>query len=288
MKARRPKPPPIRVSEPPRKVTKKTAKKVAKKTAKKTTKRSPRTIELSPPPVEVETSDGTIVKVTVASIKSQAEYRYLFDPDGRGVAWHHETYWKQYVNIHTFNRWAHIDRWAEKREELWSDIEQRTLAHLTDEILAARLSELKEMTENRSAMMEYMTPLRDDDGAIKRHPPGSKYEGLPVFPLELPRMDYFMRAVLEWDRQVMLKRGEAVTRTETLGDGKSRVSVTAIDPVGSLMSVTPEEARNLAKSLMRARFGKQMKEAELLDAEVVEVDGVRDEIGVIKDEEDDL
>lgn len=283
MKARRPKPPPVRVEELP---SSKATKKVLKATKKPAKKRTPRPVELSP--IEVETPDGKIVTVTVASIKAQAEYRYLFDTDNRGATWHHETYWKDLVSVHTFIKWSKEGRWAEKREELWQEIESRTLAHLTDEILAARIAELKEMTENRNAMMEYMTPLRDEYGEIKRHAPGTKYEGLPMFPLELPRMDYFMRAVLEWDRQVMLKRGEAVTRTETLGDGRSRVSVTAMDPVGSLMSVTPEEARNLAKSLMRARYEKQMKEAEALDAEVVEVDSARDDIGVIKEEEDDL
>lgn len=235
------------------------------------------------------------VPLQVMTLRKQAGYDYVTDPDGRSVRWHYEREDREYsssLKWSTFEKWSKVDGWVAKRREFWEQIEERTLQHLQDEILRVRLEELAEMSEkSRPYMMEYMQPLRDEEDNVLRHPMRLRsgephpHAGLPVFPLEMPSIDKFIRAFLQLDERIMLKRGEAVTRTESIGDGRSKTSVTALDPVGSLMNLSPEEARSMAKSLLKQRFDKQMSEADELDSEVVHIEAERKRGS--DDEEDD-
>jgi len=180
-----------------------------------------------------------------------------------------------------------MDKWTDRREQYWTEIEQRTLEGLGDKILQARLEELAAMTQARSYMSEYMMPMRDEKGKVRRHPrldengKPHRFAGLPVFPLDMPRLDRFLKALLDLDERVMLKRGEAITRSETIGS-KTKVTTTALDPVGSLMSLTREESRRLAQHLLRQRMGERYEGVlDLIEGDAT--DGGTDESGTEED-----
>jgi len=201
-----------------------------------------------------------------AEMRRYAGLDYITDPEGRSVDWHwgrDDRDYKKSVALVTFKRWGVGDKWVNRREEFWAEIEARTLDGLQDAILRQRLVELTAMTKARSYMSEYMMPLTDEAGEVRRYPMRDEngephpYAGLPQYALDLPKFDKMLKAILDLDERVMLKRGEAITRTENIGGTRSKVTTTTIDPVGSLMNITPEEARHMAKQLLRQRMGER-------------------------------
>lgn len=257
--------------------TKKAAKKAAKKTTKKAMKKS---------------SSSSIIKTYKATIKNmrlQAAQDYITDPDGRSVRFHYERDDRDYrgaISIAGFERWSKEDRWTDRRQQFWEEIEVRMLTHIRDEILQARFERLGKMKEAVAYMEEYMVPLRNADGSVRRYPDSHPdYPGLPMYPLKMPSMEKFVRMIMELQDQIRLDSGEAVTRSETISSGKTKVSVTALDPVTSMMTIKPEEARRLAQGLLRDRFAKQMEDAAALDGEVVAADAERDRDGSQEEEE---
>jgi len=236
-----------------------------KPTKRKLVKRKPRKVT-RPVATSVTLSVVSSVRVTHAEMRRHAAVDYITDPDGRSVDFHWGRDDREYcdhVKVDTFRQWARLDQWTDRREQFWEEIELRTLDGLQDRILRARLDELKHMTEARSYMAEYMLPVKHPEtGQVMRHPAfTNKGEvhpcaNLPIYALDLPRFDRFIKSLLDLDERVMLKRGEAITRTETVGRS-TKITTTALDPVGSLMNITPEEARRLAKNLLRQRMGER-------------------------------
>lgn len=219
-------------------------------------------------------------------LRRHAGVDYITDPDGKSIEWHWQREDREYsksISLVQFNKWATQDGWVPRRDQFWTDIETRTLEGLGDKILQERLRELEVMTEARSYMTEYMMPLKDSAGQVLRHPTMTKsgevhpQAGLPVFPLELPRLDRFLKALLDLDERVMLKRGEAITRTETVGS-KTKLTTTALDPVGSLVNISREEARRLAQHLLRQRMGDRYEGVlDLIEGDATDDDGAGDE-----------
>lgn len=246
-----------------RKPTKKPAK---KRVPRKTKKRAPRKAKPSITKAAISKSSSTVKRTGKHSqLRRHAGVDYITDPDGRSIRYHYsrdDRTYKDEVSEPRFREWSMEDRWSERREQYWNEIEARTLDGLQDKILRMRMEELAGLTEARNHLSEYLMPLYNKDGTVKRHPDVDeagkphKFAGLPVFPLEMPRFDRFIKSLLDLDERVMLKRGEAITRTETIGS-KTKVKTTALDPVGSLMNITPEEARALAKDLLRKRMGER-------------------------------
>ena len=224
------------------------------KVAKRPTKRTPRKVK------STKAAKGSAI--TRASgrhveLRRHAGVDYITDPDGRSIVHHFTRDDREYrdqVSERQFRQWSTEDKWADRREQYWNEIETRMLDSLQDQILRVRFKELGEMQEDRSHLVEYMRPLRDKNGTVIRHEVGHEHEGLPKFPLKMPSMDRFIKSILDLDERIMLKRGEAITRTETIGS-KTKVTATALDPVGSLMNLTREEARKLAQNLLRDRMG---------------------------------
>lgn len=267
----------------PRRPTKKaTPKKAAKKkrAVKRAAKKAAKKASIVP--------TKKTIKAAVKNIRLQAAQDYIADPEGRSVRYHYERDDRDYQEAVTYDgfvRWSQADSWTDRRQQFWEEIEVRMLAHMRDEILQARFERLSKMKEAVSYAEEYMMPLRDPKtGEVLRHElTHAEYPGLPKYPLKLPSMEKFVRMIMEIQDKIRLDSGEAVTRSETLSSGKTKVSVTALDPVVDSMKLDPNEARSLARTLLRERFGDQMEDAEVLDGEVVEADAKRD----VEDEDDD-
>lgn len=252
-----------------------TKKKPTKKAAKKAKpKRSPRRAKKAVKTKAAITKTSKVKRTAKAigkhtQLRRHAGVDYITDPDGRSIRYHwarDDRTYKDDISEARFREWSMEDRWSERREQYWNEIEARTLDGLQDKILRMRMEELAGLTEARNHLSEYLMPLYNKDGTVKRHPdvdPDTgkphQFAGLPVFPLEMPRFDRFIKSLLDLDERVMLKRGEAITRTETIG-AKTKVKTTALDPVGSLMNITPEEARALAKDLLRKRMGDRYRD----------------------------
>lgn len=217
-----------------------------------------------------------MITTSMATLKRQAETDYITDPDGNSVSWHYEREDREYskhVSIETFRKWCSLGKWTERRVQFWDEMQDRMLAHIRDQLFQERMDRLTRNREKASYMAEYLEPLRDEDGEVQRYPMDHEfYPGLPKFPLGLPKMDKFLKAYLDLQSDIRLDSGEAVTRTETISGGRKKASVTALDPVSSLMNLSPDEARSMAKSLMRKRFQSMMEAGEALDAEVIDVE----------------
>lgn len=256
-----------------------------KPTKKATKKRTPR--RATSRSVKIVSKKAGVALPKHAEMRKHAGVDYITDPDGRSLDYHYnrdDRTYKKKISIETFRKWSMMDKWPARRDQYWSEIEIRTLEGLQDKILQMRLEELGELTESRNYMAEYLQPLRDEDGNVRRHPTHDEHgnphpqAGLPMFPLELPRFDRFIKALLDLDERVMLKRGEAITRTETVG-AKTRVKTTALDPVGSLMNLTPAEAKRLAQNLLRQRMGERYEGVlDLVEGDATDGGGTEEEL----------
>ena len=202
------------------------------------------------PPVVVGVTDAKHIARRINVVRQQAGIEYITDPDGKSIRWHYDRPDRDYgehVTWMTFDQWARTDKWVDRRVKFWQDIEARTLRLYRDELLKARLEEIREMTESRSFIFEHLQPLRNADGTVQRDD-----QGLPVFGPRIPSLDKLINAFIKLDTQVMLKRGEAISRTETIG-GEEKRTTTALDPVAAMVSLGQDDLRTMARALLKAK-----------------------------------
>lgn len=210
-------------------------------------------------PAEGGPSVGTL-QVRTTEVRQQAAIDYITDSESRSVEWwwnNEDRSYKRIVAFRTFKAWSDFDQWISRRERFWQEIEERVLMHKQHQILIQRLKEIDLITEGADAMREWLLPLRDKSGKIRRHAPEHEdgkeniLAGLPMFALEMPDFDKFVKMYIEMDRLLMLKRGEVTGRTETVPPGERPLG--SLDPVGSKVAISKEEARELAKVMLRLR-----------------------------------
>ena len=129
------------------------------------------------PPVVVGVTDAKHIARRINVVRQQAGIEYITDPDGKSIRWHYDRPDRDYgehVTWMTFDQWARTDKWVDRRVKFWQDIEARTLRLYRDELLKARLEEIREMTESRSFIFEHLQPLRNADGTVQRDDQDSK------------------------------------------------------------------------------------------------------------------
>jgi hypothetical protein len=229
--------------------------------------------DLEPAPkAEVARSRSTYL-VRVAEIRRQAGHEFITDPQGRSVRWWWEREDRDYrhvVKLATFEEWARDDEWVRRRDQFWLEIEFKVLQDAQHKLLVQRLREVNELTLATDAMSEYLRPLMDTNGHVRRHPERldngnpNPLAGLPIFPLEMPPIDKFGKLWIDMHKLLMVKRGEAISRSEETKrtDGGSD----ALDPATSSLPFTRDDIRNLA------RFALEMRQPELRgDGSVLEM-----------------
>jgi hypothetical protein len=215
---------------------------------KKGNGKQPRTLATIGPP----TPETPVRKLAYLSrievARQQAAIDYITDPEGRSMDFHFRRSDRAYsklVHMRTWDHWASLDRWTDRREQFWKEIEQKLMNEWRDRLVAMRLTEIEEMTKVRGYMAEYLSPLKDNKGEVKRDPE----TGLPVYGLYLPKMDGFINMFLALDKQIMLKRGEATTRTE----GSEEMHVGSLDPVSAQTKLSKEDLRAMARVMVLRR-----------------------------------
>jgi len=181
-----------------------------------------------------------------------ARLDYVTDPDSNTIEWHYKRTDRDYqraVPFLTFQEWAREDGWTDGRAEYWRNIEKKVREAYADRMLKLRLEELEELTELRSEMSQFLKPLRDDDGNIRKDPA----TGLPIMPLEMPKYHQFVAAFLDLDERIMLRRGEAISRTEShvTSGANEDDNATPNDPLGSRVSLDKETLRAMTRTLLK-------------------------------------
>jgi len=147
-----------------------------------------------------------------------------------------------------------------------------------EQLVEQRFRELDEISEDLIYLREWVRPLRNEDGTVRRHPAWieevdrvsgtyvnrpNPWAGLPVYAIPFRSMEKIIDAFLKLDERLMLKRGDATTRTESV-DGGERPSV--LDPKTTIVNKpTKDEVQAMARALLLQR------QPGLLESNVIDV-----------------
>ena len=231
-----------------------------------------------PEPASTAIEKRSTYTVRAAEIRRQAAQDFITDPDGRKVEdlWNRgDRPYRDMVTLGTFQRWATEDDWLPRRERFWLEVEQRVYEQMGHKIALQRFQEVEELTTASNAMAEYLRPLVDrGTGMPQRHPDmlqngqPNPLAGLPVFPLELPPMDKFIKSFVDVQKLLMLKRGEVTARSE---ERKVPTGGGALDPVSREVPWTPSDIRALARKAL------ELRQPELQGASLEDLLGIEEE-----------
>lgn len=204
------------------------------------------------------------------TLRKMAKMLFVTDSKENSVEWHWENdrdlrgavLFKDHVTFYVFRQWSLTDHWIDSREEFWGHVEVQVLANLRDEFTRAKIDELRIMTESRGYLTEYLFPMKDRaTGEVRRHPADHRLAGLPVYPLDLGNMPKLIEAFLKLDERMMLKRGEAISRTQgEIDDIRELAGATDASSTGGpaaalakRMNFNPDEARTAARLILEQR-----------------------------------
>lgn len=220
--------------------------------------------------------------VSNKALRDLAEIDYVTDPEDRPLRYHYERADRDYKEIvawTTYERWATEGRWVERRAWYFEQIKTRIIATRLDKLVEQRLSEIETLSEDVQLLHEWIRPLRDANGQVKRYPDFDNeglphpFAGLPQYAVPFTRMEKAIAAFIALDQHLMLKRGEATSRSDNV-NGPARPSV--LDPQKMLSTVSKEEVQAMARALLLKR------QPELLQQPVVDIEperGAEDEGG---------
>lgn len=225
------------------------------------------------------------------NLRLLAKIDYVTDPEDRPARWHYERGDRDYgsVSFATFERWSTEDGWVEARSHYYHEIEQRIIAERLDHLLQQRFKEIDGLEEDLKYLHEWVTPLRDQYGHVKRYPLTQQvgdprkgtmriephpFAGLPMYALPFKSMEKVVDAFLKMDERLMLKRGDATSRTESHATstegGAGRPSV--LDPKMMLTQVSKEERAAMAHALLLHRQPELQQHAALKLSDLAEKD----------------
>ncbi len=221
-------------------------------------KHSKRRARRLPPPVSAELTVPVPAKQRAvsrrgsarkSSLRQLAAIDFVVDPDSKSVDWHWRRADRDYQRVvpwKTFETWSRVDRWTARREAFWSDVEARVLVQWRERMVAQRFREIEELTEVRAHLAGYLRPLRKKGEIVL-----DGETGLPKFALKLPPFDRFVRMFLDLDSQLAQKRGEATARADESVQQKRDQAGETVDPVAANAPLSKEDARALARVLLR-------------------------------------
>lgn len=248
--------------------------KLKKPTKPKKPKKSgkqPRPIESPPQAAAIEKAPKARTDVIPSSrnMRMLAKIDYVTDPEDRSLRYHYDRDDREYkdsISFDRFKEWSAADKWVESRAAYYAEIENRIIASRLDRLMEQKFREMDELEEDLKYMREWVTPLRDQYGNVRRYPLQRKvgdpkkgtfrtemhpFAGLPMYALEFKSMDKLISAFLKIDERLMLKRGDATTRSETSDTSPTRPSV--LDSEKMLTTVSKEEREAMAKALLFQR-----------------------------------
>ena len=192
--------------------------------------------------------------VRVNEVRRAAYIDYVTDSEARSIDhWHgrKDRPYSRLVALKTFRMWGREDGWVDRRETYWAEITEKVVRERQKQVFMAGLEELKKLTIAHDYMGEYLMPLFDDAGNVRRHKEGD-LKGLPIMPLKLPDMDKYVKMCIHVEKHLMLKRGEATTRHDSM-DAETKVKVTSLDPVAQKISLDRGDVRAMAQLMLERR-----------------------------------
>lgn len=222
-----------------------------------------------PRPLSTAIEPSAPVLVTRDVWRAQARNDFVMDPEKRTITWHHSRPDRPYENtwtLGTFAKFATDEHWMELREKFWREVEERVWHLQKEKVVAQKLMQLEKLTNVYEYAIEWLGPVIDrKTGEIKRYPDDHEtFGGLPRFALEMPSIEKYMVAMMKFQQQLMLLRGEATSRTENLAAGTDG-SISSTDPVGASQSFTKDELRAIARMMVRRR------QPELIDQPEIDI-----------------
>lgn len=213
-----------------------------------------------------------------------AKIDYVTDPEDRTLRWHYERTDREYskvISLSAFESWSRDDGWVSGRSDYYRAIEDRIITERLDRMLQHRFKEIDDIAEDLKYMHEWVTPLRDQNGYVRRYPLWTTvgdpkkgelktemhpFAGLPMYALPFKSMEGLVDAFLKLDERLMLKRGDATSRTEDLSAAKAGNRPSVLDPKTIITQVSKEERAAMAKALLLKR------QPELLSQPVIDVE----------------
>jgi hypothetical protein len=220
-------------------------------------------------------------------IRRQAAIDFITDPDEREVA-HHFTRadrdYPKYIGKGEFMVWCQEDQWRARRSQFWDEIGERLLQRSQDQLLEAQRLEIEQLAQLREYLGEHLTPLLEEGtNKVRRYPSldskGKPHPlaGKPILPHGISSYDKAIKAFLEVDQRLMLKRGEVTDRTENaaeVGDGEQGAPGTSsLDPVTRSVKFSAAEVRAMSRQVLL------MRQPELNQPLAIDVDGEADQDG---------
>lgn len=196
-----------------------------------------------------------------AQIREVSSIEFITDPNQQSVEWHHarvDRPWRKLVDLKTMKSWAEHDHWLERRKQYAEQMRARLLADVQNRQVKQRIAQLQDLEVVRASMLEYLQPLKDADGEIKRHPEkvgsgksvkDNPLAGLPVFPLELGNIPQLLKRFIDLEQHMVDMRALVPDREENSTEVEK--PITALLPPGTELS--PEEIKVLAKVLLMQR-----------------------------------
>ena len=206
--------------------------------------------------------------ISSKEMKMLAERDYVQDPEQNSLAFwykHPDRQYSELCNYTNFMKWSSAGEWPMKRAAWWQRVKE--IQDTRD--LQKAVTRRREIVDNVSVALgsyfEYLKPLLDKDGAVRRHAPGHMWEGLPMFALPLGSAKEMGTLVDKMFKLVLLTNGEATYRTESMIESNISISAT-IDPVSKTDTFTDAQIIEMSRDAVR-RLQPELIEADSIDIE---------------------
>lgn len=200
---------------------------------------------------------------TAGSGRSAARQRamvdFVTDPEGRDLKqiWEECGYRELGVTLTAFRRWSQTGGWVRRRETWARDIEERVLQRVADQAIADRWGEYQRVRDLLPYLTEYLEPLRDELGRVRRYPfkdeAGMPHPagGLPMFPLPLGKLSEHVETVTKLLKKSATLRGDVTKRTEHITHAITTVEGSEPGTVGA--KVSRADLHELGQQLIKDR-----------------------------------
>ena len=199
---------------------------------------------------------GLALKEQRAIIRKTSATDYITDTEGHAVRWHYEREDRVYAKVVKFGvflHWSEIDKWSPRRDEFWTEVEERVRAHMGAERLKFRIKHLAKLGEMATLFENLLKPLQDKDGN-----PLLDDEGMQRFAAELPKLDKLADMYLKLTERSLVLRGEVTKRSETVNEA---APITAHTKTPTLRA-RATDVKAMARHLLRERVPELAEEDE--------------------------
>lgn len=191
---------------------------------------------------------------------------YIFTPDEKGPEWIYKNSpypFAKYVSYDQLRNWYISDKWKEARDRFFEQVHRDVRVQMQKTHVENRVKELTDLETAFQAHLEWVLPLRNEDGTWRRYgPEDAELAGLPMLPVRPRSLSEAIQAAQATYTLFRLSRGDATARQEHVIEGGG-----SQDPVLRNITISKDQAKLIADQLMRVKQPELYAE-EPLDIEV--------------------